>query len=361
MHSLRRWILVGGVAALCAHATGGRAETTNAAPDFQEVYDLLRAHLVGRSEADLQRAAVFGLLDQFHHQVSLVGAAGAGAREAAATTTPVLGPARLHEGGLAYLRVGRVGPGLDQRLTEALKDLQTRAGTGTNRLRGVVLDLRYAGGRDYAAALAVADLFLDQAAPQLDWGGGLQSSTAKTNAITLPVTVLVNQETAAGAEAVAAILRTANRALILGSTTAGQATMDQVFPLKTGQSLRIATAGIKLANGTSLGAGGLDPDISVAVTVDDEKAFYEDPYREATRGGGLAAGTGGTGARAARTRASEADLIRDRKNNPGREVDYGATGARVPEPEKPVVRDPVLARALDLLKVIAVLPAPKPA
>ena len=47
MKFLRQMILGAGVAALLAHPPGLRADTTNAAPDFKEVYDLIHAHLEG--------------------------------------------------------------------------------------------------------------------------------------------------------------------------------------------------------------------------------------------------------------------------------------------------------------------------
>jgi hypothetical protein len=58
----------------------------------------------------------------------------------------------------------------------------------------------------------------------------------------------------------------------------------------------------------------------------------------------------------ARTRTTEADLIRERKERPGLDLDY-ANPADLSEtkPEKPVIQDPVLGRALDLIKGIAAI------
>src|SRR6185503_15236598 len=93
----------------------------------------------------------------------------------------------------------------------------------TNSLTGLVLDLRYAGGFDYSAAAATADLFVNAARPLLNWGNGVVSSQEKTNAIQVPVAVLVNGRTAGAAEALAAALRETGSGLILGGKTAGQA------------------------------------------------------------------------------------------------------------------------------------------
>jgi len=68
--------------------------------------------------------------------------------------------------------------------------------------------------------------------------------------------------------------------------------------------------------------------------------------------------TGPTGPRV--SAPTEADLIRERKERPGMELDYSVSAAREAEAEKPVIRDPVLGRALDLIKGISVLRPAKP-
>ena len=62
----------------CLAACAGWAGSTNQLPQFDEVYQLLRAHLNGASEADLNRAAVEGLLDQLKSSAMLVGGAAPG-------------------------------------------------------------------------------------------------------------------------------------------------------------------------------------------------------------------------------------------------------------------------------------------
>ena len=58
-------VLLGGLSPLRAAADG---ET----PGFSEVYDAIRAHLAGESDADLNRAAVQGLVSALAPRVSLL-------------------------------------------------------------------------------------------------------------------------------------------------------------------------------------------------------------------------------------------------------------------------------------------------
>ena len=253
-----------------------------------------------------------------------------------------------------YVRVERVGDGLANAVREACNKL-----AGTNKLEGVILDLRYAAGDDYASAAATAELFIKKEQPLLDWGNGMVRSKDKSDAISLPVAVLVNRQTAGAAEALAAVLRETGAGLILGSRTAGQAMIAQEFPLKNGERLRIATAPIQLGDGSAMSEQGLKPDIAVEVARRMSALITRTPTRRPSRtellaGAGLALTNqaSGTNRAARRPRFNEAELVRERREGIS-EADMTALGSR--EPEKPMVTDPALARALDLLKGLALV------
>ena len=135
--------------------------------------------------------------------------------------------------------------------------------------------------------------------------------------------------------------------------------MAQDYPLKNGEHLRIATAPIHVGEGTALSTEGVKPDITVEVSPQDELAYYADAYRELTRTNnfkstGLAneqlSGTN----RLRRPRFNEAELVRERREGFSPEGEVAASRAEG-EIDKPLVRDPVLARALDVLKGLAVV------
>jgi hypothetical protein len=347
--------------AFLAMPSGLKADVTNNTPDFKEVYDLIRSHLAGETTAALDQAAVRGLLNQLHSKVSLVNDS---SDTNSSSQASLVVKSATYDGPVGYVRIDHVGEGLAPQISSAVTELNAN-----NRLNGLVLDLRYAGGHDYAAAAAAADLFLTREVPLLNWGNGSANSTVKTDAISIPVAVLVNEQTSAAAEAFAAVLRETARALVIGSNTAGEATVDQEFPLKNGQRLRIATATLKLGDGEILSPDGVKPDIQVAVSPEEEKVYYADPFKEIARpsifplsmmspAATNSVGTNGTNRLRIR-QTTEADLIRERKERPGMELEGMVTPAHETAAEKPVVRDPVLGRALDLIKGISVLRSSK--
>lgn len=345
--------LLFGLLGLLACPLGARAEATNDAPAFAEVYDLIKTHLTGVGEAELNRTAVRSLVSALGSKVSLVTN---GAATAASEHTALVSKLNIFENDIAYVRVGRVEAGLAKAVREAFEQLGA-----TNQLKGLVLDLRFAGGTDYAAAASAADLFERKEQPLLNWGNGMVKSKEKSDPIAVPVAVLVNRQTAGAAEALAGVLRVTGTGLILGNRTAGQAMIAKDFPLSDGESLRIATAPIQLGNGTALSAQGVKPDISVEVSPQDERAYYTDAFKDIPRNPLLASanatatnGLAGTNRAARRARFNEAELVRERKEGIPADVEL-PIGGRNNEPEQPMVQDPALARALDVLKGLAVV------
>jgi hypothetical protein len=342
-----------GLVLFLSGSLGVRAEGATSAPDFQEVYNLVRSHLAGMSESNLNQAAVQGLVASLSPRVSIINPAAAAG---SATNKALVSKSSCMEEDIAYVRIGQVAQGLDKAVREAC----TKLGA-SNRLAGVVLDLRYTGGNDYAAVVDTVNLFLKKERPLLDWGKGMVQSKEKTDALTLPVAVLVNQDTAAAAEALAAVVRQTGAGLILGRPTAGRAMIAQEFPLKNGEVLRIATAPIRLGDGSSLTAEGLKPDITVEVKPEAERAYYADAFQVVSNSNGMAGSAlnatnalNGTNRLSRRSRFNEAELVRERKEGIGPEVDL-ASGRLASREEPPTVQDPALARALDLLKGLAVV------
>jgi len=325
-------------------AAGGAlcAEATDTAPDFNQVYELLRANLPNASDAELNSAAVKGLLRQLHGRATLVGGT-TGTTLSSDTAEPV--KSAVLESNVAYLRVGEVESGLADKMNAAYHAL-----AATNKVAGVALDLRFADGNDYAAAIAVAALFTAKKTTLLEWGKEVGELPPAGDPIPGPLVVLVNGETGGAAEALAAALREADAGLIIGNPTAGLAMTTRDFPLKNGERLRIAMNPVKLGNGVAI--SHVAPDIAVTVSPDDERAYLKNPYLTLVQNNASAT-VGTNDFLPSVDHTSEADLVQEKIKDGD---DAGATvPAHVKSQAKPVIQDPVLARAVDLIKGLAIV------
>jgi C-terminal processing protease CtpA/Prc len=317
-------------------------------PEFKEVYQLLSTNLEGVSAAELNRAAVQGMIHQLEPRVSLAGA------RANPSNSASLAEARVFDNSFAYFRIATVTSNLPEAFLAAYNQLSE---TNKTKLRGLVLDLRFADGFDYAAAAKLADCFLSSDHPLLDWQTGSAHATLKADAITLPVAVLVNARTSGAAEALAAVLRETDVGLILGGQTAGQASVFKEFPLSNGGKLRVAVAPVSFGAGKAL-PHGVMPDIAINTSLEDERAYLQEPYKVLHSSPVAKADTAAKEAQD-QPRLNEVELIREHRN--GNDPDEPAARIMTDKPEPaPVVADPALARALDLLKGLAVVQPNRP-
>jgi hypothetical protein len=343
------------VALVVVYAESARGEIPKVPLKFEEVFSLVKSNLFAVGDADLNQVAIEGFLTQLQPRVLLVTSE---LLDQDRTNAVLLTKTNVYDGAFAYLRVVRVAEGLASAIDQACDRL-----ISSNKLKGLVLDLRYARGSDYAAAGAVADLFLSSEQLLLDWGTASARSTAKSTSLSLPLMILANEKTAGAAEALAAVLRQYNVGLVIGKKTAGAAEIYKEFTLTNGIRLLIAVAPVKLEGSQALSRDGVEPDILVAVSEEDEKAYWEDPYRAISKRGSRAVSAGAVPppgesskiAQTSRRRMNEADLVRMQREGMDPDLDLPEVSSKTAESEKMLVRDPALARALDLLKGLAVV------
>jgi hypothetical protein len=310
-------------------------------PPFEDVLRLLRSNLPDVTEHELNRALVAGLLDRFHPRVVLVRPDAA----ALPAGSLLIGGVAAYDRTFGYIRLTGVGTDLPAQLASALGGLRA-----TNRLDGLILDLRFADGQDYTAAARAADPFVKDERRLLSWAGTSIRSTAEADAVAIPLAVLVNQETSGAAEALAAALREAGTALLVGRRTAGQAYVFREFDLPAGQKLRVAAEPVTAGQDRTL-TDGVTPDIEVSVSAAEERTAFADPFARLPG----SAPAGAPTARAVRPPQNEAELVRQRRESNGPDAGTGVAPAARTAPAEPRVTDPDLVRALDLLKGIAVV------
>jgi len=173
--------------------------------------------------------------------------------------------ARTEGGNIGYLRIAGFDHETRAALASAVQDLRQKTG---NRLIGFVLDLRNNPGGDFDAAVAVADAFIDSGDIVVVKGrnsAGLRriSATPGDLAQGIPIVVLVNGGTAREAELVAGGLQDNRRAVLLGTKTFGESSIENLIPLPGHGAIRLTTARFMTPSGRTIQGKGLDPDLTV--------------------------------------------------------------------------------------------------
>lgn len=114
--------------------------------------------------------------------------------------------------------------------------------------RALVIDLRGNPGGLLEQGIAVAELFLDRGQSIVQLRGRPGSPPQSfTDSLpqrwpTLPLAVLVDRASASASEIVAGALQDHDRAIVLGVTTFGKGSAQNVYPLSSGGALRLTAA-----------------------------------------------------------------------------------------------------------------------
>ena len=128
--------------------------------------------------------------------------------------------------------------------------------------------------------------------------------------------------------------------------------------MKNGQRVRVAIAPVKVATDKELPASGLKPDILVDVSPEDEQAWFQDAYKVLPRAGRLSSATNAMNLQVTNRpsrRLNEAELVRLRREGVPLDGEMTNAPSRRNDPPTPIIHDPALARAIDLLKGLAVV------
>ncbi len=169
-----------------------------------------------------------------------------------------------------------------------VQDLRQKIGS---KLIGFILDLRNNPGGAFDVAVAAADAFIDKGDIVVVKGRKAAnvkriSATPGDLAMGLPLVALVNGGTAREAELVAGALQDNRRAVLLGTRTFGESSIESLIPLPGHGAIRLTTARFMTPTGRQIQGKGLEPDLAV-IPLKLEKLTQGDKLREADLRGAL--------------------------------------------------------------------------
>jgi carboxyl-terminal processing protease len=188
---------------------------------------------------------------------------------------------RMFEGDIAYIKISSFA---QNALAEMLEDTQYLYDAQQHKVNGLILDLRDNPGGFFTSGIAITSLFLEndkliinvksrhkeekkqyKNTPQ-DYDGSeyVQKIEALSFLKTVPLVILVNNDSSGSSEIVASVLQEYNRAVIIGTPTFGKDTFATLFPLSNNTSaVKFATARWSTPKGKSVWPSGVSPNIEV--------------------------------------------------------------------------------------------------
>jgi carboxyl-terminal processing protease len=191
--------------------------------------------------------------------------------------------------GVGYVALTIFSEASARDLRRAIDSLRTAG------MRTLIFDLRRDPGGLLEQGVGVADLFLDPGQRIVTMRGRTPDATrvfadrAPQPWPQLPVAVLVDSNTASASEIVAGALQDHDRAIVLGTTSYGKGSAQNVFPVAGGAAVKLTTALWYTPSGRSINRKTPDPDDPTADTTRSHPAprYHTDAGRTVLGGGGI--------------------------------------------------------------------------
>ncbi|MDD2696776.1 MAG: S41 family peptidase [Candidatus Pacebacteria bacterium] len=175
----------------------------------------------------------------------------------------------IRDDGIAYLKIYHFSENAGYDFREAaIKILQSDS-------KKIILDLRDNPGGYLEVAQDIAGWFLDrgQVVTIEDFGEGKEQNKylAEGNAklVSYPIVILINKGSASGSEILAGALRDDREIKLIGETSFGKGSVQELTKLKGGSSLKVTIAKWLTPKGDLITGKGLEPDVKVEMTMDD--------------------------------------------------------------------------------------------
>lgn len=175
---------------------------------------------------------------------------------------------------IGYIRLVQFNEPTADELSKALDELQKQG------MQALIFDLRNNPGGLLNSAVDVSAQFLPPNTKVVSTQGRVASqqhdystSGAKKERPNFPMVVLINEGSASGAEIVAGALKDLHRAVLVGETTFGKGSVQNVMQLPDGSAVRFTTAKYYTPSKQVIQGNGVTPNIRVAVTADQERSL----------------------------------------------------------------------------------------
>jgi carboxyl-terminal processing protease len=176
---------------------------------------------------------------------------------------------------IGYIRLIQFNEPTAEELSKAIDELQKQG------MQALILDLRNNPGGLLNSAVDVCAQFLPPNTKVVSTQGRVASqqhdystSGARKERPNFPMVLLINEGSASGAEIVAGALKDLHRAILVGETTFGKGSVQNVMQLPDGSAVRFTTAKYYTPGKQVIQGNGVTPNIRVAMTAEQERALF---------------------------------------------------------------------------------------
>lgn len=191
--------------------------------------------------------------------------------------------ARVIDNNFCYIKIETFNDTTESEISTVLENV-----CGDHKkIQGAVIDLRNNPGGTLESAISVSNLFLKKGVIVSAKGRDnelifVRSATGRDSLSGLPMVAIVNNKSASAAEIFAGAMQDNKRAIIIGDSTYGKGSIQEVVPLKSGGAVILTTAKYFRPSGEPITQSGIRPDIKIQNNNREAKMTYHGEYSDDT-------------------------------------------------------------------------------
>ena len=185
---------------------------------------------------------------------------------------------RMLEDNLGYIAVSEYDSVTYDQYQQALEDLQNQG------MQGLIVDFRNNPGGNLSTVCDMLDLMLPEGLIVYteDKDGNRQEMTSDDeHQFNLPMTVLMNGNSASASEIYAGAIQDYGLGKIVGTQSYGKGVVQQIFDLKDGTCVKLTIAEYFTPNGRNINGEGITPDVEVEYEKDENNPDADNQLEKA--------------------------------------------------------------------------------
>lgn len=143
---------------------------------------------------------------------------------------------------VGYIRMSQFNANTTQELNEALNTLEKE------KIKGLIIDLRFNPGGLLSEAINTVNEFIGKdkrvvyTKGRIEYANEDYFTTKNVKRPDYPIVVLINEASASASEIFAGSMQDYDRGLVMGKTSFGKGSVQQLFPLRDGSGIKITTS-----------------------------------------------------------------------------------------------------------------------
>lgn len=182
--------------------------------------------------------------------------------------------AKMEEGKIGIITVGIFGETTPDEFLQAYMNL-----TGSG-MKGLIVDLRDNPGGLLDTSTALLQNFIPEGNLLVETRSSAEELEHKyfsegPGILTMPIVVLVNENSASASEIFAGAIQDFNRGIVVGAKTYGKGSVQITYPLRNEGELKITVARWYTPKGRGIDGVGIQPDIESLVEEEDYEKQYD--------------------------------------------------------------------------------------